>query len=388
MIPIFILVSTGVFLAIHAYILASLTRLFGRGRWQIVAVCFFLLMISIWVFRHDWQQTSAPDWLVLAAFVWFGVAIITAGCFFVADVLGLLWAGCVRLGLTSVRPRNLALHALALVAGLALSVQALFEAQNVQPRYVTIEAPNLAPADRPFRLVVASDVHLSRILGAGFLEKILAITDKARGDVFLSLGDLVDTDMTSRHTEAWMLSDLWTPYGSYGVPGNHEYYVDFQNALDFHNRANIQLVYGQLKRVGPIWLAGLDDPAGGHWTKKAQTLAAEIQQLRAEDPKAFVVLLSHRPRVPDPLFGLSDLQLSGHTHGGQIWPARYLALMANGHVPNGLTEVDSPDDGSRHHVYVSQGTGTWGPPMRFLAPPEVTVIDIVPPRRTRKADTD
>jgi predicted MPP superfamily phosphohydrolase len=168
-----------------------------------------------------------------------------------------------------------------------------------------------------------------------------------------------------------MLAGISPQYGMYAVLGNHEYYAGLQNSLDFLRRAGFRVLRKEQAKIAEcLTIAGVDDPTGARWgdaggSDEKGLLASPIQH-------RFTILLKHRPAVHPESRGRFDLQLSGHVHKGQIFPFNLLTWFFFP-VSAGLNQLD---DGSR--LYVSRGTGTWGPPIRFLAPPEITVIDLMP----------
>jgi predicted MPP superfamily phosphohydrolase len=149
------------------------------------------------------------------------------------------------------------------------------------------------------------------------------------------------------------------------VTGNHEYYAGLDQSLAFLERSGFRLLRGETVTVGDrITLAGVDDPTGG-------SAPDEAALLKKEPRTRFTVLLKHRPRVNSEAVSLFDLQLSGHAHRGQIFPFNLLTGLEYP-MQNGLYEL--PGNG---YLYTSRGTGTWGPPMRILSPPEMTLFEIV-----------
>jgi predicted MPP superfamily phosphohydrolase len=151
------------------------------------------------------------------------------------------------------------------------------------------------------------------------------------------------------------------PMGSYAVFGNHEYYVGFEHSQEMLRKAGFSVLRGETVTSGPIAIAGADDLS-------AMRLNL-YRKLPPQSSTVFTLLLKHQPIVSsDTPF---DLQLSGHVHKGQIFPFN-LVTWLRFHIKCGLTTLV---DGRQ--IYVSRGTGTWGPPIRFLAPPEITVIDLV-----------
>jgi hypothetical protein len=153
--------------------------------------------------------------------------------------------------------------------------------------------------------------------------------------------------------------------GKFAVIGNHEYYPGLEQSLGFLKRAGFFMMRNEAITVkGSLNIAGIDDPAVGITVDETAVLSSVQNGL-------FTLYLKHRPNVPDATLGLFDLQLSGHTHRGQIYPFNYIVSIPYPYL-NGFFSLEQ---GS--YLYTSRGTGTWGPPIRILSPPEVTIIDIV-----------
>jgi len=166
------------------------------------------------------------------------------------------------------------------------------------------------------------------------------------------------------------INDVRTPYGKYAVTGNHEFHAGIGRSLAFAEEAGFTVLRGEkLEIPGLIIMAGVDDVRanrfGGHGKTSEKQLLSDLPE------NQFTILLKHRPLVESGSEGLFDLQLSGHTHGGQIFPFSLLIKLLYP-IDKGLLPLR---DGV--FLYVNRGSGTWGPPMRFLVPPEVTIIDLV-----------
>ena len=152
------------------------------------------------------------------------------------------------------------------------------------------------------------------------------------------------------------------------MTGNHEFYAGLAQALAFTTRAGFRVLRGEAVTMpGVMNVVGVDDPSGPGYGSSSK---GERELLSGEKNGMFTLFLKHRPSVGKESLGLFDLQLSGHLHGGQIFPFRYLTRLFYPFV-EGLYRLP----GGRS-LYVSRGSGTWGPPIRFLAPPEVTIIDV------------
>jgi hypothetical protein len=203
------------------------------------------------------------------------------------------------------------------------------------------------------------------------LTRIVEAVKQAKPDIFVSTGDLVDGELDGLNSLSNLLHEVKAPYGKFGITGNHEYYAGITKAIEFTERSGFRLLRDESVTIpGLINIAGVDDPAGRAYSSQVQGISerALLSKLPREQ---FTLFLKHRPVVENDVTGLFDLQLSGHVHKGQIFPFRLVTRLffswIDGlyHLPGNLL------------LYVSRGSGTWGPPMRFLAPPEVTVIELV-----------
>jgi predicted MPP superfamily phosphohydrolase len=245
----------------------------------------------------------------------------------------------------------------------------------IQPRVerVRIETAKLPPGIDRVRVVQISDLHLGLVHRRAFLQRIVRRIEELHPDLLVATGDIVDAQINHLDGLAELFAALRPPLGKYAVTGNHEFYAGPDQALDFIGRSGFHLLRNAAAPPDlPIRLVGVEDPAGGGHPDEASLL----QPL---ERNKFIVLLKHRPHIAPGTEGLFDLQLSGHTHGGQIFPFNVLTRLAYPR-PEGLLPLAG---GSR--LYTSRGTGTWGPPMRVFVPPEITLFELVrahPPKRT------
>jgi hypothetical protein len=186
----------------------------------------------------------------------------------------------------------------------------------------------------------------------------------------VSTGDLVDGELDSVEGLAEILRGIPAPRGKIAVLGNHEYYAGIDRSIAFTRKSGFTLLRDESVTIDDaVRIAGVDDPAGARYGRAGGTSEAALLGNRPDG--RFTLLLKHRPQLDPATGGKFDLQLSGHTHHGQLFPFRLLTRLAYP-LLGGTHSV--PGGGILH---VSRGTGTWGPPMRFLAPPEITVVDIV-----------
>jgi predicted MPP superfamily phosphohydrolase len=258
---------------------------------------------------------------------------------------------------------------LSLLVALGICAYGYFEARDIRTERLTVETAKLPKGVDRLRIVQISDVHLGLIVRCSRMERVLDIVKAERPDVFVSTGDLVDAQINHLPGLRELLRQIKPRYGSYAITGNHEYYAGLETALRFTGDAGFTVLRGGAVTAGPITVVGVDDETGAQMKKARPTPAKAF--LSSVPGKRFVLFLKHRPRIEPDTEGLFDLQLSGHTHRGQIFPFRYASALSYP-FNAGLFNLAK---GSM--LYVSRGTGTWGPPVRFLSPPEVTVIDLV-----------
>ncbi|HEX7539324.1 MAG TPA: hypothetical protein VF358_03390, partial [Syntrophales bacterium] len=166
------------------------------------------------------------------------------------------------------------------------------------------------------------------------------------------------------------IREIHPAQGKFAVTGNHEFIAGIDKSLAFTRDCGFDTLRGEARDVGGfLTIAGVDDPAGQGFRLRGQE-NGEGELLSSLSRQRFILFLKHRPTVAENTLGLFDLQLSGHSHHGQIFPFNWIVRLYFP-IESGLHDMGNS------RVYVSRGSGTWGPPIRFLAPPEVTVIDLV-----------
>jgi predicted MPP superfamily phosphohydrolase len=362
----------------NLYLYWKLYSGFGGGWWNAAYALWALAGMALpFASRLGVFGTGRTAELLFAlSFTW--VAVVGMACmgFFFMDVLSL--TACLVDGFMGFafgvkpNPRRFfvpywrAPVTLCLIAAAVL--YSFYEAWDVRRVDLTLKTAKLPEGVERLRLVHLTDVHIGGLYTPGRLAKVMDIVRAAKPDLLLVTGDLVDGDMSFRAREAEMLAAHGARYGAFAVTGNHEFYTGIDQVVEFMKRAGLTLVRNGRLDVAGITLVGLDDLA---FSGRGFFESERFPEGLTFSSGRFVALLKHRPQVIKGTEGLFDLQLSGHTHGGQIWPFSYVTRWVNRH-----TQGLSRQDGSA--VYVSNGAGFWGPPMRFLAPPEVTVIDLTP----------
>ncbi|MGW9363274.1 metallophosphoesterase [Streptomyces albidoflavus] len=237
-------------------------------------------------------------------------------------------------------------------------------------KHVTVPLAKLPRAAHGYRIAVVSDVHLGPILGRGHTQRIVDTVNSAQPDLIAVVGDLVDGSVAELGHAAEPLAQLRARDGSYFVTGNHEYFSGAAEWVDHVRELGLRpLENARVEKAG-FDLAGVNDVAGESYGQGPDFVRA----LGDRDRSRASVLLAHQPIVIDEAVEHGvDLQLSGHTHGGQLWPGNLIAGLANPTV-EGLERYGDTQ------LYVSRGAGAWGPPVRVGAPSDITIVQLAAKR--------
>ncbi|HEX3765358.1 MAG TPA: metallophosphoesterase [Kofleriaceae bacterium] len=236
---------------------------------------------------------------------------------------------------------------------------------------VPIRLARLPAALDGFTIVQLTDLHVGATIDRDWVASLVARTSALAPDLIALTGDLVDGSVDELRDDIAPIGALRARHGVYFVTGNHEYYAGADAWIAELRRLGIRVLRNErtaIERGGAAFdLAGIDDfSAAQHAPGHGPDLAAA---LAGRDPARAVVLLAHQPRqVHDAAAHGVDLQLSGHTHGGQVWPWHYLVAAQQGGLIAGRYRVGATE------LYVSRGAGYWGPPVRFGAPAELTRV--------------
>lgn len=236
------------------------------------------------------------------------------------------------------------------------------------PRVKRVRVPlaKLPRAAHGFRIAVVSDIHLGPVLGRAHTTRIVDTVNRTQPDLIAVVGDLVDGSVHDLGDAAEPLSRLRARHGSYFVTGNHEYFSGARQWIDHVRELGLTPLENARRALPYFDLAGVNDVQGETEGHGPDFNAA----LGDRDRSRAAVLMAHQPVViHDAVRHGVDLQLSGHTHGGQLWPGNYLAELANPTVA-GLERYGDTQ------LYVSRGAGAWGPPVRVGAPSDITVVEL------------
>ncbi len=383
-VAIFFSVLISVLGAVHYYLWARLVRDVGwpapyhDALTAVIVALALLLPTAFLLVRLVPRRVMGP--LMWGLYTWMGLMFFLFVLLIPADIVrGIAWLIDLISGapVDPARPLLLAriFGGVAGLGGVAMAGYALWAAsRQVAVKPVAVALRGLPDAFAGFRIVQLSDVHVGPTIGRRFIEDLVARTNALEPDLVAITGDLVDGSVAELGAFVEPLRDLRARHGVYFVTGNHEYFSGADAWIEHLRGLGVTVLRNErveLEQGGErIDLAGVDDPTGrnfapGHGPDLARALAGR-------DPARPVILLAHQPRGADAAarHGVS-LQLSGHTHGGQIFPF------------NLLVGLQQPFVGGLHRqgdmmIYVSVGTGYWGPPMRLGVPAEITEITLQP----------
>lgn len=268
------------------------------------------------------------------------------------------------------------------VAVAVISVSALLvvwgvvEAMRVpRVRRTEVTLPRLGPGLDGITVVVLADTHYGPINRTRWSERTAAAVNALTPDIVCHAGDIADGTVGQRRSQAAPLGTITARYARGYVTGNHEYFGEAQEWLDHMTSLGWEPLHNRhvvIERGGDrLVLAGIDDATAQ--SSGLEGHGAQLDAALAGAPEdAAVLLVAHQPRQITQTAGHVDLQVSGHTHGGQIWPFHY------------LVRVDQPSvQGLSQHgptqLYTSRGAGFWGPPLRVFAPSEITLLTLRSP---------
>jgi uncharacterized protein len=253
------------------------------------------------------------------------------------------------------------LYVLAALAGL----YGLLNAHFIRIRRIRVHLPNLPASWRGRRAVMLSDLHLGSIIGIRFCRRMAALAASFSPDIVFLPGDLFDGTEGNLGRLIAPLKQLAPPYGIYFSTGNHEEFHNTQQYLEAVSRAGIRVLANELETVDGLQIAGVLY----HDSSSPLHMKATIDGLRLDRTRASI-LLNHAPtRLPIVERAGFSLQISGHTHGGQLFPFTWLTRRVYGPFTYGLRRFGALQ------VYTSTGCGSWGPPMRVGTRPEMVLME-------------
>ncbi|MGW4634668.1 metallophosphoesterase [Nocardia sp. NPDC004415] len=376
-----LVIAAAILALLHLLLHRRLVRAPGlTGRWAQAATG---TLVAGWVLAvagtlvgaeispHPWRPLGflGLTWLAAVFYLLLGLAVL--GIALLALRLLARFRGAPS---DHARRRFLRAATAVVVAGsVGLTAYGIVEAASPRVVHETVALPRLPEQFRGLRVAVVSDLHVGPARGAGFTRRIVDLVNREQPDLIAVVGDLADGTVSRVGDDLAPLADLRAPLGVYAVSGNHEQISDDVGdwmrhwtslGLTVVNNARVEV-----ERQGAVIdLAGVYD-----YSNKAPYRPDLDAALAGRAPDRFVLLLAHQPNhIATAAAAGVDLQVSGHTHGGQLWPLRTLVEWVHD------TEVTGLDTVGDTTLFTTYGAGAWGPPVRVGAPPEVPILTLVP----------
>ncbi|MEQ9865773.1 metallophosphoesterase [Pectobacterium aroidearum] len=339
---------------------------------RILAVLVLLASQHHLITRTFFGTMASPEVpaFVLMLLGWaFGALLIAAFLLLAIDLLGVASRFLFRPA-GNVLLKNMALRGGIAVVAMGLAAIGVWEAVRVpEVRTVEVKLKQLPPELDGFRLVQLTDLHASRLLQRPWIATVVAQTNALKPDLTVITGDLADGTVSARHEDMEPLRNLTAPHGVFAIVGNHEYYVEYTQWVQRLNALGLRLLLNEHVSIGrdnaTFVLAGITDRTAADFQQPLPDTGAALNGV---SPNSAVVLLSHRPTgAKENARAGADLQLSGHTHGGQVLGMHWVTQLANEGYVSGSYDVDGM------HLYVSNGAGLWnGFPIRLGKRAEIT----------------
>jgi predicted MPP superfamily phosphohydrolase len=342
----------------------------GTARILYTSIFIFLsvsFVASVFLERADIIILGKPlSWIGgfwLGAFVYFLLIIVAIDFLRLVNHFILIFPS-----LTTASPKRTA-FVIAICSTIFVTILVLYgfvNAHIIRVRTIDITIPKKAGRYAVLNIVAASDIHLSSIIGRSRIESIVRKINLLSPDIVLLPGDIVDGDLNPviDQNSGEALRKIKAPLGVYAITGNHEYIGGVEKACKYISEHGVRMLRDSSVFVDEsFYIVGRDDLS----SRKRRPLTELMEGVDTRYP---VILMDHQPfHLEEAIKNGVDLQLSGHTHYGQLWPFNYITKavyeLAYGYRRNGMT-----------HFYVSSGVGTWGPPLRVVADPEIVRLRI------------
>lgn len=355
--------------------------------WTVLTILFVLPLVSVMLMRYYESLTDPFSWI---AYVGLGLLSFVITLLIARDIIWLVWRGLEKgyslvQGLFSAplvktpidharRDFILQMSNLAVVGiSTILTTYGIFEARR-KPDIVRIKVPisGLDQSMNGFRIVQITDIHAGLTIKREWIETITREVQALQPDLIAFTGDLADGTVPHLAAHVTSLGKLQAPCGKYFVTGNHEYFTDVESWIEEVKRLGFDVLINEHRVIrhngSSFVLAGVTDPSAEYFLPDHKT--DPERSIRDSTTETIRILLAHQPNSLYQANKLGfDLVISGHTHGGQFFPWNLVAAIGQPYI-----------SGLHHHngtwIYVSRGTGYWGPPVRLGARSEITVITL------------
>ncbi|ADN10075.1 metallophosphoesterase [Sulfurimonas autotrophica] len=328
----------------------------------------YINLLGILLYALGRYYINVPGWLYFLFSLPIGILFLLFCTTLVYDISRVI-LNCIPLSSTRRKFFKRSLDASSFAVASSLSLSAIYEAKHVEVQKVSIKIKNL---QTPYKIMQISDTHIGGLIDKEFIKNIVFKANACNPDLVVITGDLVDIDVQKADPILQELKALKAKYGTYYIVGNHEYFHSIEKIIAAVKSLGIKVLENENIYIGEkgqgFNLAGVYDLFGYRAKKYLPDITKALQSIQNSP----TVLLAHQPRFLEEVAGGVDLVLSGHTHGGQIYPFRFLVSLQQPYI-SGLHQHTKD-----LQIYVNKGTGFWGPPMRLGSSAEITDISIMP----------
>lgn len=375
--PLVVIAALSVILAMHVVIFWRLAVTPRRPRPVRIAIGIalgVLLALFLGALRSLWAPLLSPG--AARPLAWIGMTWLAFAVYLVLALALVTIVAGVQLfrGRDESAPRRLAINRIGSLVAVALAtiVTGWGVVEAGAPRVVDyrISSADLPAELNGTKIAVLSDLHTGAVWSEKLVSEVVTITNQAKPDIVILAGDLSEGAAGRYGSQLEPLKNLTAPLGVYAVTGNHEFISGEPQAwIDTWKGLGVTPLLNQSVTAGPagahLRIAGVHDASG-----RGELASDPAAALAGSTPDEFIVYLAHQPKQALEVQGRGiDLQISGHTHGGQLWPVHGLVLLDQPMLSGFATVGDVP-------VVTSRGAGTWGPPVRVGAPPQIPVITL------------
>jgi predicted MPP superfamily phosphohydrolase len=361
---------------LHFYFYWKVIRAFEMGtafHLSLIIILIFLFLSPVIInISSGADRFLFATVLSYAGYIWMVILFLFFSINIIIDLYGLILNISARWfvapGILRLIPEAKTIFIAVILAVAGINIYGFYEAGNIGIEKITLRTSKLPAKMDSFRVVQVSDIHFSATNGMRLAKKIHDIIKGLKPDLLVSSGDLFDGGLREKEAVIDLFRDLEPPYGKYACAGNHEFIHGIEQTSEFIESAGFRFLRNECVNAGDfLSIAAIDDPTVNRFGNEPSV--SEDKVLAALSPERLNIFLKHQPRIEAGSIGKFDIQLSGHTHKGQIFPFTLIVHIFYRYM-DGLFDL-----GKGSYLYVSRGTGTWGPPIRFLTFPEITVID-------------
>jgi len=364
----FFIAFLGVFILLNMYISKRLIAKIDLSKKTKLTLRIFLFvnllgMVGYMLSRY---YIDVPNWLYFLFSIPIGILFLLFCTAIIYDISRVILS---KTPMSDKRRRffKKSLDISSLVVATALSARAIYEARFIKLEKINIKIKNLK---QKYKIVQLSDIHIGGLIDAAFIKDIVHRVNACEPDLVVITGDLVDMDIRKIRAPLEELKALNSKYGTYFIVGNHEYFHGIEGIINAVKELGITVLENENVYIGKegegFNLVGVYDifgyRAGHHFP--------EIKDALKGVKNSPTILLAHQPKYIEEVKTGVDLMLSGHTHGGQLYPFKFLVKLQQPYI-SGLHQHKE-----NLQIYVNKGTGFWGPPMRLGASSEITEITI------------